>query len=346
LDFDYSPPTFKENTNYINLKAIHPFLDNRNKVIDQYKPDVIIEDFSFDIYQYCEQRNIPVISIQRTGVFRILNPAIRNPLHVHSIEKELINGKRFMIFRYKNYTGNSDDLTNKEYYVAKYALDLKLKNALNPPIKIIPGIASIEKLPPFVDTKSYYFSGPLIPNDQIEISLLGRIKAFFNENKSKKKIFLTTGLVENQDISGIFKYLIKKEYAIATTVFPPFDVDKRCIFFNPFFPLHYISENVDLIIHHCGNGIYHYPLLHLKPFITIGTQCYDREDVAIQLQNMNISTHIPSPFDDINYMEKFMDSIEKFENGNLCNYERLKQIRNEIETTMNKFNIKTILKKL
>jgi hypothetical protein len=343
LDFDFFPPTINENKNYINTKALHSFLESRNTAIDVFNPDIIIEDFCFDIYEYCEQRNIPIISIQRTGFFRTLDPSLRNPLHVHSIEKELINGRRQNIFSYKNYSQGSDIFSNKDYFVAKYALNSKLDNALNPPVKIIPGITSIEKLPSFVDKKSYYFSGPLIPNDQDDTSLLSILKHFFDKHKDKKKVFLTTGLIEQQNISEIFKHLVKKGYVIITTIFPPYDVDKRNIFFNSFFPLHYVSENVDLIIHHCGSGMYHFPLLHIKPSITIGTQCYDREDVAIQLQDMKLSVHVPSPFDDVNYIEKFMEAIEKFEGGGLCDFQRLEKIKLEITNTMNKFDIEDII---
>jgi hypothetical protein len=140
--------------------------------------------------------------------------------------------------------------------------------------------------------------------------------------------------------------LVKRGYAIITTVFPPYEVDKSKIFYHPFFPLHFVSENVDLIIHHCGSGMYHYPLLHLKPAITLSTQCYDREDVALQLQDLHLSVHVPSPYDDSDYMKIFMGTIDKFENNNLCDYNRLEKTRNIIIDTTQKFNAKKIIKTL
>jgi hypothetical protein len=61
---------------------------------------------------------------------------------------------------------------DKDYYVAKYALDPNLTTVFNPQAKIIPGIASIEKLPAVLETNSYYYSGPLIPDDYADNLLL------------------------------------------------------------------------------------------------------------------------------------------------------------------------------
>lgn len=343
LDFDNTPPRLMMEKEIIDINKIPFFLEKKKERIRNFAPDVVIEDSCFDTAEFCELNNIPRISIQRTGIFRTSDPATRNSLHVHSLEKELIRIRGVKVFLYEKYCPELGDFEKQGLFFAKYNIDPELKNILNPKVKIIPGISEIETLPEFLDQKSYYYSGPLIQEDENNSIVISKIKDFLNKNYNRRKVFLTMGLVENLNLTEIFQFLTKKGYAIITSVYPPYGIDKRRIFYNSFLPLHYISESVDIIIHQCGSGIYHYPLLHLKPSITLGTQCYDREDVALKLNELKLSVHIPSPYDDSDFMEKFIFNIDRFEAGNMCNYSSLKMAKEKILETMNSFNMRNIL---
>lgn len=340
LDFDNIPP-------YSNLNK-HTWLNyysEKEKIITKFNPDIIVEDFCFHAMSFCKRNNIPRISIQRTGYFRSSDPSKRNPLHMHSGDKTNINHRRHLIFSYKKYTPKSNIFDNK-YYMGEYLLNKELltNDIHNPMIKIIPGISEIEELPSFLNNDSVQYSGPLLQEDNIDRVFHKEIERFLFENKKRKKILLTIGLIENQNISVLFEILHRKNYAVITTVLPPYEINKSHIFYTPFLPLHYISTKVDLIIHHCGSGIYHYPLLHLKPAITLGTQCYDREDIAIKLQSLKLSAHVPSPLDSIDYIDKFIDSLEKFETDCLCDHEMLIKTQKSIIETQKKYNIEEILR--
>ena len=187
------------------------------------------------------------------------------------------------------------------------------------------------------------YSGPLLPEDNMDSRFYKEIEQFFLENKTRKKVLLTLGLIENQDVSSFFTILHKMDYAVITTILPPYEVNKIHIFYRPFLPLHYISTKVDLIIHHCGSGMYHFPLLYQKPAITVGTQCYDREDVAIKLQCLELSAHIPSFVDASEYTSMFIDYLEKFQNGCLCDYKMLKEYREKILIRIKKIKAIDIL---
>ncbi|MBS5907495.1 MAG: hypothetical protein KIC84_09760 [Dysgonomonas mossii] len=345
LGFNYFPPSIDGNENYMNVSALPDFLKAKENVIKEFSPDIVVEDFDFESAIFCQENSIPTISIQRTGVFRTSNPLYRNPLHTHSIEKEFINTRRIKVFNYKLYNPSDENINDHRYYLAEYN-SYSSKKSISANAKIIPGINIIEPIPECSNSQSYYYTGPLLPEDEKNASLMNCINSFVNTHKSTPKVFLTTGLVEKQDITPIFNILIKKGYAILTTVFPPYGINRSLIFYHPFLPLHFISEKVDLIIHQCGNGIYHYPLLHDKPAITLGTQCYDREEVALKLESLRLSTHVPSPFDDPNYLEKFIIGIDKFENRNLCDFDQIKKIKTSIQNTMHNFNVNDLIRNI
>ena len=320
------------------------FNERKEKIIKQYNPDIIIEDFCFHAVFFCKKSQIPRISIQRTGFFRASNPSTRNPFHTHSSDKFQINYRRYPLFKYKKYIPESDIL-DRNYYYAEYILNNQLTSSdiHSPKFKIIPGVREIEMLPSNREEKSYLYSGPLVPDDYADSKLINDISRFLYDNKNRYKVLLTMGTIEQQDVSPIFNILHKRGYAVITTILPPYEVNKRYIFYYSFLPLHFVSENVDLIIHHCGSGIYHFPLLHLKPSITLGTQCYDREDIALRLQELNLSSHIPSPYDDSNYMEKFIVAIDSFEKGNLSDFRMLKRVNHNIIETMQNFDMEKLL---
>lgn len=342
LKFDYT--YYEKKNNSFVLKNIQHFLEGRNKIVKQFNPDVIIEDSSFETSEFCEANSIPRISVQRTGFFRSSNPIHRNNMHVHSIEKAFINGRRHKVFEYKQYVSDQDtDILDPNFYFPKYSANGSFFNILNAKAKVIPGIPRIEILPSILNDNSYFYCGPLILEDTENCDIMNNLSSFLEQNRKRLKVFLTTGLVEQQNLTEIFKILTNKGFAIITTVYPPYEVNKIRIYYHPFLPLHFVTKNVDLVIHQCGSGIYHYPLLYEKPVITLGSQCYDREEIALRLQELKVSLHVPSRYDDPNYIDIFTSSVENFENSKLCDFDTLALIREEIEVVSKKFSINEVL---
>jgi UDP:flavonoid glycosyltransferase YjiC (YdhE family) len=111
--------------------------------------------------------------------------------------------------------------------------------------------------------------------------------------------------------------------------------------------MHLVSSHVDLMVHQCGSGTYHYPLLHNVPAITIGTQCYDREEVAVRLEELGASTHIPSPAECDDFVERFKRTVAEHlgESGARLQERRecLSRLKNEIEQTVAAFDFEGLL---
>lgn len=344
IDLDYQFPLSADFS--LSLENSLTLFKKEREAICKFRPDLIIEDLSIGTAVLCKMFNIPRISIQRTGFFRSSNPLFRNPNHIHSMEKDITFSRVLNVLSFKKantYDIQKIDLTDEEYYIPKVN-GLESFDIINSRAKIIPGISSLEKLPDLKDKKSYFYSGPLNVKDNPSENFKKLFKEFCDQNKSRKKIFITLGIVEKQDVAEIVRYLLKKEYAIITTI--PVEEKLRengKIFFNPLLPLNLVCSEADLVIHQCGSGMYHYALLNTKPTITLGTQCYDREEIALELESLGVSAHTPSPLDDSEYFEKFKNNFEKFEKGNLCDFDKLEQIRDEILTTMLNFNIEKVI---
>src|SRR5690606_15579589 len=79
--------------------------------------------------------------------------------------------------------------------------------------------------------------------------------------------------------------------------------------------MHYVSSNADLIVHVAGSATYHYPILHGKPAITVGTRCRDREQIARTLNACGFSQHIPAPAEGDGFLAAFVDALDRFEAG-------------------------------
>ncbi len=314
--------------------AVLQLIKKVEKAVSQFSPDFIVEDNAL-MNAVLSAHNIPIISVHRTGFFRSIHPSLRNSQHGHSMEKE---GNRQ--FNYIFTCPPSDSHTNK-HNLSKEAFQLAKQYMLGAKTKLIPGVPSVEVLPSDIDKpESYFYTGPLLMKDNPSPLLQQQIDTFFTYHQDRKKAFVTTGLIDRSEVSFLIQHLLDRDYAVITTV-PDvsFDAKPHRLLYSPFLPLDMICSKVDLVVHHCGSGMYHYPLLHLKPTITIGTQCYDREDVALRLEQLGVSKHTPSPYDDALYLEKFIQHVDTLEQNSLCNFDILSQLREEITNTMLGFNM-------
>jgi len=274
-------------------------LEKQREAYLAVKPTLIIEDTSLSSPLIAEKNKIPRISIQRTGVFRSINERYRNNNHVHSMEKGNYTKESDFILNSKN-TDNSIFSESDIHFLELYS---------KPKAKIIPGIPSIECLPNDIEYReSYFYSGPLIIEDKPSKKLSSRLDKFLMENKQKPIVFITTGTVDKTPIEKYLEFFVKRNYAVITTCSHELNqVYSECIFYKKLLPLNYICSISNLVIHQCGSGMYHYPIMNRTPSLTIGTQCYDREDIALRLEELGVSAHIPHPNDNSNFWDIFLE---------------------------------------
>lgn len=307
--------------------------------------NVVIDDNEILSTLIADKNGLPRISIFRTGLFRSIDSSKRNAAHMHSMEKTnegkgfdasvILNPNKKLSKLYQKYLKTTFLKNDIDYYT----------NYLNATVKLIPGIPSIERLPSDItDQDSYFYTGPLLVEDNPSDTLLQSLDGFFSRNINRRIALITTGVVDQDDIYEFTLYLLTRGYAvISTRRFEDVQLYEEQFFYNPFLSLNYVCERSDLIIHQCGSGIYHYPILHQKPTITIGTQCYDREDIALRLEEIGVSRHVPSPKDNIDYMKIFEDCVHAFEKETLCDYNALKNLKDEIYKTMLNFDMDEVL---
>jgi hypothetical protein len=214
-----------------------------------------------------------------------------------------------------------------------------------PKAKIIPGIATIECLPENIeDRESYFYSGPLLVMDKPSKDLSSRLDKFLNGNKQKPIVFITTGTIDRTPIEKFIEFFVKRNYAIITTCNCGInEVYKQEIFYNKLFPINYICGISNLVIHQCSSGMYHYPIMNKVPSLTIGTQCYDREDIALRLQELGVSGHIPHPDDNPYYWNIFLEMVNRFEKNSLINYDMLDRLEIEISETISNFKMEKVI---
>lgn len=307
------------------------------EAFDYAQPDVVLEDNCINAPQFAEKNDVPRISIQRTGMFRSLPEELRNPNHTHSWEKGTAKKRTFDFSEIM--ISDFPDISDPKN---RTPLNLS-KNYLNPKAKIIPGIPSIEVLPDDIKNRdSYFYCGPLTVEDNPTEGLIKEMEAYFALHKEKKKIFITMGLVDQSELEAYISLLLRKGYAVISSK-PVTNIQSSALYTNKFLPLNYICSHVDLVVHHCGSGMYHYPIFNEKPTITLGTQCFDREDVAVRLELLGVSKHTPHPNDDPNHLSIFESNLECFENQSLCDFEQLKALKQEVYDTMLSFDFNKVI---
>lgn len=310
-------------------------VEMEQKAYDIVKPTLIIEDTACITPLIAEKNHIPRISIQRTGIFRAIDKRYRNPNHVHSFQKgSNVDKSESFSNSYKAETSffNKTDLNFLEQYI-------------KPKVKIIPGISTIERLPENIeDRESYFYSGPLIVMDKPSENLSNRLDEFLNNNKQKNIVFITTGTIDRTPIENFIEFFVKRNYAVITTCNCEInDKYKQEVFYNKLLPLHYICGISNLMIHQCSASIYHYPIMNRIPSLTIGTQCYDREDIALRLQELGVSGHIPHPDDNSDYWNVFLEMVDRFEKNTLSDFNMIHKLRDEINETMSNFKMEKVI---
>jgi UDP:flavonoid glycosyltransferase YjiC (YdhE family) len=315
----------------------------------KFAPDVVVDDTSVSTGFATALTGVPRITIQRTGMFPGGLPG--NSAHRHSINLISSDVKDF------------PDPTLLGLPPLKTPLDLFKAN-----VKIVPGVPSVELLPPQLrDDPTYHFAGPLIMGDFL-VGQLGRpdgqeadmssfsdfesLRNFFNANEGRKIAYVTFGTVAvaTPPVFECIRHLLGKGVAVVTSIrndklageFPD------TYFFAPYLPMHFVCTHADLMVHQCGSGTYHYPIIHNVPTITIGTQCYDREDVARRLERLGVSVHLPSPDETANFVADFKEVVNQYfdDDGAFirAKKEKLLSLNAEIESVSRSFNFEAVVR--
>lgn len=274
------------------------------KAYRDFSPDVVVDDCSITTLHASTLEGIPRVTIQRVGTFPFREPC--NPAHSHSMDLsgELMSNMAGL--------GLGQPRSIPELFAAA--------------AKIVPGIPSVEVLPePLRGDPSYRYSGPLLVDDYLWGASTGggetsagmkdfrALERFFEANRGRDVVYLTHGLIARADnrVHECMRLLLERGYAIVTSV-PAEELRASHpdrLFYAYYLPLHFVCSRVKLAVHHCGSATYHYPLIHEVPSVTVGTQCYDREDVALRLQELGASRHVPAPAECGRFVEVFMDAV-------------------------------------
>jgi UDP:flavonoid glycosyltransferase YjiC (YdhE family) len=312
-----------------------------------FSPDVVIDDTSFITGYATALTGLPRVTIQRTGVFPGSLPCNLHYAHSIQFDAKKIPDVAFM--------GLPQPRTLSDMFNADY--------------KIVPGIPSVELLPPSLRfDPTYFFSGPLLLEDYL-IERAGAaepqitaaphmqqdfvsLERFFTKNALRRRVYITFGseAQAGKPVLSCVRRLLRQGVAVVTNI----EVEglgveeKQCYYHAYYLPMNFVCAHVDLMIHQCGCGTYHYPILHQVPMITIGTQCYDREAVALRLEELGVSIHLAAPEERPDFEEVFMEAVERRFSDELLLAEtrqRMTGLNKEISRTAAAFDLETILQK-
>lgn len=323
-----------------------------------FAPDVLIDDCGLTTGFTASLMHIARVTIQRTGIFP--GGVARNPRHRHSLNLS------------DNDLRHLPDLT-----VMGLKQPTKMSDLFEAEAKIVPGVASIEVLPSaLVGDASYYFSGPLLLEDYLaeptsradsvgasekpairvpqlkSVENLRPVQEFLSNNQQRRRVYVTLG-TEAKPTDAVREcicWMLDQGMAVITNV--PLDTPGAAaqghFHYAPYLPMHTICSTVDLMVHQCGSGTYQYSLLHCVPSITIGTQCYDREDVALTLEEAGVSVHIPDPREQANFAAALQGAVQRYfaqdEAGLKQAKARLKVLKREVDDTVAEFDFEKVVR--
>jgi UDP:flavonoid glycosyltransferase YjiC (YdhE family) len=347
------PAEFHPLAKELKLKVVdvdhkaHDGLRTEMVAYQKFKPDVVVDDASVYTFFVKQVAKKPRAAVQRTGMFPGAIP--KSKTHVHSMGRN-VNMKEFEMVR------------NFGLHVPQHFEDLFAAE-----MKIVPGIGEIEVLPePLKSDPSYVFSGPLLLEDsQLEkvnkyyqektgklvLYSSDLLNTFFNNNQKRFIVYFTFGNVARAEnpIFAAIQYLLDNEVAVITNInigeVP--EQQKELYLYSSFLPMHYICSRVNLMIHHCGSGTYQYQILYQLPAITLGTGCWDREDVALRLQELEVSIHLPPPGQCEDFDLLFKGAFDSFFGSSPNLYEnarkKLSDLKEESRRVMAAFNFREVL---
>lgn len=317
----------------------------------KYAPDVVVDDASITTGAATLLTGVTRIAIQRTGMFPGDVP--RNPTHRHSMAI------------------STADLKSKWAGLAHLGLPEPkvFSDLFQAPYKIVPGIPSIEVLPAALQNDpTYFFSGPLVMDDYLVNNLgsgnknhfslsdsknFAPLQKFFERNRGRKRIYVTFGTVAQptHEVHECLQFLIDNGISVVSSIKLDNlnEAQQELYYHATYLPMHYVCSNVDLMVHQCGSGTYQYPLMHEVPSIIVGTQCYDRDDVGMRLDELGTAIYLPGPAENENFAGDFKEAIEQYfeESGRFIKEKKknLAALHQEVERTVNDFDFEYVLQR-
>lgn len=311
----------------------------------RFKPDVVVEDTNPTTYFAATMTGKPWISIHRVATFQGWQPIAEGYNH-------------FMLPKAEDwpdvsYLGIPQPKTNEDLF--------------NSDVKVVHGVRSVEVLPEERrNDSSYHFAGPLILEDDVA-GLLGwktddpamemreamaPLERFLEANACRKKAIVTLGTVTaaGSHVRDCIRYLIENDFATISTVeLDDLDSSQRQRAYHAnWLPLHYVCSKADLMVHHCGGGTYHYPIMHNVPAITVGTKWSDREVTARRLEELGASLHVPAPDECENFLDSFIKAVETYFNPPGDFYrktrEKIRALNEELEKAAAAFDFEEVLR--
>ncbi|GAA4331939.1 hypothetical protein GCM10023149_37990 [Mucilaginibacter gynuensis] len=316
----------------------------------KFKPNVVVDDLSYTTAFSTRFGQIPRISVVRRGV---IPHEINTPGYKHS-------SKAIQFLE----SIEKLNLPSLGMWTPKSIADLFIGD-----VNIIPSSASIEELPEQLkqDT-SYVYSGALTLADDAlmgNLTLLGaqyednraKVEAFVNTHADRPIVYFTHGLTEPTEITNkaqfIIKSLLNKGVAVITNFEDNSGISeeqRKLIFAAPVLPMQFICSHVNLMIHHCGSGTYNYQVLHEVPAIILGSRCYDRDDVAKQLNKKNAAVFISADLSDDLWYAKFEKAAESLLNPGSEEYQAQKSalalLNSEMRQSSTDFDFGDVIVKL
>ncbi len=312
--------------------------------ISTFDPDVIVDDLNYFSYFSSRLFNIPRVSVVRKGIlpFESYNPAFRHSSDVI------------------DYFTSLGEIEFDDSVIEK---PKSISDLFRGKINIIPSIKSIETLPEELSTdSSYVYSGPLLLSDEDMIGshfsqeMLQSAKKFIEQNSDKKLVYVDLGLFQPDiilnRIEKCFEILFDQPDIAILTNSTKYkcknESEEQRLFVSDFLPNNLVYSNVDLAIHKCGSGTYNYQVNYQVFSIVLGSNCYDRDEIAMRLETLGVSKYISPNLEDDEYYQLFEESVLKSlnETSNEKKERRnaLASIKEEILVTQNEFDFEKILK--
>jgi len=330
----------------IDYRQEHAFR-NEMAACWNFRPDVMVDDFSMTALFTAKLAKKPRITILRTGAFPGASP--RDATHRHSSESA--NGSRI------DFSGTA----SSHAALAGLRAPKNFAEACAADIGIIPGIRSIEVLPEAArENPSFFFAGSLsIPDADIPMpgidhaGAVASISTFMGRHEGTPAAFATLGSVlkTNEATHQAIRYMLDCGMAVVSTMdVPDLSASSRERFlYLPFVPMHEICARVDLMIHHCGSGTYQYAITHKVPAICIGSGCYDRDDVAHRLEQLGVAKYIPHTLNVDAFAEKFRETFDECMSAGSSWHamatKRLQLLKDEVDQTTARFDFESLLKR-
>jgi UDP:flavonoid glycosyltransferase YjiC (YdhE family) len=311
--------------------------------ISNFNPDVIVDDHNFYTAFSSRVMNKPRISIVRKGTI----PGEKlSPGYTHS------SGVNEFFDSISKLQHKGLDLWRPASISDLFAGD----------VNIIPSIPDLEVLPAELkNNEAFIYSGPLLLTDSqmtgslsFSSDVITALDAFIKDNKDRRLVYFTKGIADPAEILNrasacVHALLSHENVAVITNIRIEGAYDKSRCFSNSFLPMNTICAQAHLMIHQCGSGAYNYQLINEVPAVILGSKCYDRDDVAMRLQELGAALYIPADLADDTYFNRFNEYTQLLlaENGEEKNKQQqtLKTIKQQIEQVQVAFHFETLVYK-